>query len=93
MVTKLVVYSSLALRLVGAIPERISVWHRPSGQPLDGLVIGGGDDISPEHYGGELTNKVKPDEARDKLEIEWINWAITITTQPCTWYLSGGAAY
>ncbi|WP_448566278.1 gamma-glutamyl-gamma-aminobutyrate hydrolase family protein [Thalassotalea ganghwensis] len=69
--------TALALRLVGAIPERISVRHPPSGKQLDGLVIGGGDDISPEHYGGELTNKVKPDVARDQLEIEWIKWALT----------------
>ncbi|KEA65612.1 Para-aminobenzoate synthase, amidotransferase component [Marinobacterium lacunae] len=68
--------TSLALRLAGAVPERISVRHPPSGKPLDGLVIGGGNDISPEHYRGEIDEKVVADPARDTLEIEWIKWAM-----------------
>lgn len=68
--------AALALRLAGAVPERISVRHRPSGKPLDALIIGGGDDISPEHYGGDLEAMVKSDPARDQLEIEWIHRAL-----------------
>lgn len=68
--------TALALRLAGAVPERLSVRHRPSGQPLDALVIGGGDDISPEHYGGDLDAKVVLDPARDRLEIDWIRHAL-----------------
>jgi putative glutamine amidotransferase len=66
----------LALRLVGAVPERISVRHPPSGRPLAGLVIGGGNDISPEHYDGDLEQKVKLDPERDQLEIDWIERAL-----------------
>jgi putative glutamine amidotransferase len=64
------------LRIIGATPERISVRHRPSGEKLNALIIGGGDDISPDHYGGDLEAKVKADPARDQLEIEWIQRAI-----------------
>ncbi|MBN8432079.1 type 1 glutamine amidotransferase [Microbulbifer salipaludis] len=68
--------TAAALWLAGATPERISVRHKPSGKPLQGLVIGGGDDISPEHYHGDLREKVKSDPERDQLEIHWINTAL-----------------
>jgi putative glutamine amidotransferase len=68
--------TALALRLAGAVPERISVQHAPSGEPLDALVIGGGNDISPEHYNGDINARVKLDPDRDLLEIEWINKAL-----------------
>ncbi|MGJ0486454.1 MAG: gamma-glutamyl-gamma-aminobutyrate hydrolase family protein [Methylomicrobium sp.] len=68
--------TALALRLAGAVPERISVRHAPSGEPLDALIIGGGNDISPEHYNGDIYAKVKHDLDRDLLEIEWIHKAL-----------------
>lgn len=43
---------------------------------LDALIIGGGDDISPEHYDGDINEKVRSDPARDRLEIEWIETAL-----------------
>lgn len=67
---------SLALRLAGATPERISVRHAPSGKPLQALVISGGNDIGPEHYGGSIDAKVRLDPERDRLEIEWIKRAL-----------------
>jgi len=66
----------LALWLAGAVPERISVKHPPSGYPLVALIIGGGNDISPEHYGGDLDAKVRLDPERDQLEIDWIEKAL-----------------
>jgi len=66
----------LTLRLAGAVPERISVRRPPSGRPLAALVIGGGNDISPEHYSGDLDAKVKLDPERDQLEIGWIQRAL-----------------
>lgn len=66
----------LALWLAGAEAERISVRHPHSGRPLDALVIGGGNDISPEHYGGDLERQVKSDPERDRLEMEWIERAL-----------------
>lgn len=68
--------ASLALRLAGAVPERISVRHPPSGKPLAAVVIGGGNDIGPEHYGGDIDARVKADPERDLLEIDWIKKAI-----------------
>lgn len=65
-----------ALWLAGAAAERISVRHPPSGEPLDALVIGGGNDISPEHYGGNIEAQVKADPERDRLEIDWIERAL-----------------
>ncbi|WP_305907329.1 gamma-glutamyl-gamma-aminobutyrate hydrolase family protein [Methylomarinum sp. Ch1-1] len=67
---------ALALRLAGAVPERISVKHQPSGKPLHALIIGGGNDISPEHYNHDIEAKVKLDPKRDRLEIEWIHKAL-----------------
>ena len=68
--------TALALRLTGAIPERISVRHTPSSENLDALIIGGGDDISPKHYNGEISELIKPDLKRDELEIRWIKKAL-----------------
>jgi len=68
--------AALALRLVGAVPLRISVVHPLRGDPPDALIIGGGDDISPDHYGGDIEAKVKADPDRDRLEIGWIRWAL-----------------
>lgn len=68
--------SALALRFAGATPERISVCHSPSGNTLDALIIGGGDDISPEHYDGDVDNRIKIDLERDLLEIDWIQKAL-----------------
>lgn len=66
----------LALRLAGATPERISVRHPPSGHALEALIIGGGNDISPEHYGGDIDAKVRSDPERDQLEMRWIQHAL-----------------
>ena len=46
--------------------------HETDGDEFDALIIGGGNDISAEHYGGEVDAKVKLDPEPDALEIEWI---------------------
>ena len=68
--------TAIALRLAGAIPERISVRHIPHHENPDALIIGGGDDISPEHYQGDMNMAVKADHERDNLEIRWIELAL-----------------
>jgi putative glutamine amidotransferase len=68
--------AALALILAGARPERLSVRHTPSGKPLAALIIGGGSDISPEHYNGDIKAMVKADPERDRLEIQWIKKAL-----------------
>ena len=40
------------------------------------MIIGGGNDIGPEHYGGDIEAKIKTDPERDKLEMQWINKAL-----------------
>ncbi|MFQ6551691.1 gamma-glutamyl-gamma-aminobutyrate hydrolase family protein [Aestuariibius insulae] len=42
---------------------------------VDGVIVGGGDDISPDLYGGELVTSARLDPARDALEKEIIETA------------------
>lgn len=67
---------SLVLRLLGAVPQRISVQHEATQDRYDAVVISGGDDISPEHYNGDIQARVKTDTPRDRLEIDWIKNAL-----------------
>ncbi|MDR5867469.1 gamma-glutamyl-gamma-aminobutyrate hydrolase family protein [Halomonas koreensis] len=53
----------------GGRPLRLSP-ARPRPDRLDGLIIGGGDDIEAHHYGGEMQLDVRVDPARDQLELE-----------------------
>ena len=46
--------------------------HETDGDEFDALIIGGGNDIGAEHYGGEADAKVRLDPEPDALEIEWI---------------------
>lgn len=43
--------------------------------PLDGLIIGGGDDLSVDLYGGDITLQTRIDAERDRFEISAIDWA------------------
>ncbi|GHB23777.1 gamma-glutamyl-gamma-aminobutyrate hydrolase [Salinicola rhizosphaerae] len=52
----------------GGRPVRISP-SRPPTTRLDGLIIGGGDDIGAKRYGGEVQLDVRIDPARDDLEL------------------------
>ncbi|NRG17654.1 type 1 glutamine amidotransferase [Rhizobiales bacterium] len=60
----------LSLRLFGVRPIRLTA---PGGagvlKRLDGLVVGGGDDISAEIYKGEAALDIRIDPARDRLEL------------------------
>ncbi|MFU8769974.1 MAG: gamma-glutamyl-gamma-aminobutyrate hydrolase family protein [Desulfotignum sp.] len=66
----------MALHLAGASAMRITTRHGDSSKPLDALIIGGGNDISPEHYQGDLAEPVNLDPDRDLLEIRWIRYAL-----------------
>jgi putative glutamine amidotransferase len=74
--------TALALRLAGAMPARISVRHSQNIEFIDALIVGGGDDINPEYYKGEMNNNVKIDIRRDQLEIDWIKKALKKTIPP-----------
>lgn len=68
--------TAVALRLAGAAPERISGHHSPRDEHLDALIIGGGDDINPELYKGQVSSSTISDFERDQLEIKWIKTAL-----------------
>ncbi|WP_447895357.1 gamma-glutamyl-gamma-aminobutyrate hydrolase family protein [Vreelandella sp. GE22] len=53
----------------GGKPLRLSP-SRPLPDTLDGLIVGGGDDIQAHLYGGEVQLNVRLDPARDELELE-----------------------
>ena len=55
----------------GGRPLRLSP-SRPLPTHLDGLIIGGGDDIQAHLYGGEVQLDVRVDPQRDELELELI---------------------
>lgn len=73
--------TQLTLWLLGAKAIRVSTRHHVSrNTDVDALVIGGGDDISPNHYGQSAKPDGDYDPARDALEIEWIRWALKTDT-------------
>lgn len=56
----------------GGKPVRLSP-SRPLPDHLDGLIIGGGDDIQAHLYGGEVQLDVRLDPARDVLELDLLD--------------------
>jgi putative glutamine amidotransferase len=66
----------LALRRAGAKAMRIVAGDAVACETLDGLVIGGGDDIGAELYGGQVLPDVRIDPERDKLELKLLEWAL-----------------
>lgn len=56
----------------GGKPLRLSP-SRPLPDHLDGLIIGGGDDIQAHLYGGEVQLDVRLDPARDALELDLLD--------------------
>ncbi|KAA5605259.1 type 1 glutamine amidotransferase [Roseospira marina] len=61
---------ALALWRAGARPHRLTPTVSPSRvDRLDGLVIGGGDDIAAGVYGGDVRLDVRIDPARDRFEL------------------------
>lgn len=63
----------------GGRPLRLSP-SRPLPAHLDGLIIGGGDDIQASLYGGELQLDVRLDPARDELELALLERFIPLNT-------------
>ncbi len=67
----------LALRLNGIRPVRLIAPAKPGLiERLDGLVIGGGDDIGAELYKGETALDVRIDPERDRLELDALASAV-----------------
>jgi putative glutamine amidotransferase len=66
----------LALNRAGARSVRLVAGEPAPGEPLRGLVIGGGDDIGAEIYGGSVMPDVRIDPERDKLELRLLDEAL-----------------
>jgi putative glutamine amidotransferase len=65
-------FNRLALWRAGARALRLTVTVPPPLGDLDGIVVGGGDDIVPTLYGGEIDPAVRVDPERDALEMRLI---------------------
>lgn len=59
---------ALNLGMAGARARRWRTGRRADLDRVDGLIIGGGDDISPDLYGGRIVTAARLDPARDALE-------------------------
>ncbi len=66
----------LALARAGARAVRLVAGAGEPPEPLDGLVIGGGDDIGAEIYGGRVLPDVRLDPERDRLELRLLATAL-----------------
>jgi putative glutamine amidotransferase len=66
----------LALARVGARTVRLVPGEALPEEPLQGLVIGGGDDIGAEIYGGKVLPDVRIDPERDKMELGLLKAAL-----------------
>ncbi|MCB5174425.1 MULTISPECIES: gamma-glutamyl-gamma-aminobutyrate hydrolase family protein [Microvirga] len=68
----------LALWRVGARSVRLTPGDALPKEPLQGLVIGGGDDIGAEIYGGQVLPDVRIDPDRDALELGLLRAALPL---------------
>lgn len=66
----------LALWRAGARSVRLRAGDPLPAEPLRGLVIGGGDDIGAEIYGGAVMPDVRIDPERDRLELKLLEAAL-----------------
>lgn len=71
-----------AIEAAGGVPVLLPLWERPDSREalrgrLDGLLLMGGGDIDPAHYGQEAIRETEPPEvARDTLELDLIRGAL-----------------
>jgi putative glutamine amidotransferase len=66
----------LALARVGARSIRLVPGEPLPTEPLEGLIIGGGDDIGAEIYGGMVLPDVRIDPERDRMELSLLKAAL-----------------
>jgi len=71
-------FMRVALWRLGVEPVRLFVGREFPIERLDGLIVGGGDDISPTIYHGELDLAVRVDPARDDLELRILEHAVRL---------------
>ncbi len=66
----------LAVWRAGGRPMRLTPTRPADPRLLDGLVIGGGDDIEAHLYDGQVSLDVRVDPARDRLELQLLESAL-----------------
>jgi putative glutamine amidotransferase len=71
-------FGALAVRLAGGVPVRLTPSRPRAPRPLDGVIIGGGDDIEPRHYAGFDDGTGDFDPARDAMELRVIRRALRL---------------
>jgi putative glutamine amidotransferase len=69
-------FNASAILRAGGRPRRIVPGGGDSLVGLDGLVIGGGDDIAPTLYGDEIDPAIRLDPERDALELHALDFAM-----------------
>ena len=78
-------FHKLAILRAGGRPVRLTARRLPDldrvAHMLDGLIVGGGDDIAPGLYGGEFDLEVRLDPERDELELALLD-AFAPTERP-----------
>lgn len=72
------IFTSLSVRLAGGKPLRITPKKNSSIEALDGLILGGGADVSPEHYDED---KIDTEDFK-KGGRSFIEWIFTILLFP-----------
>lgn len=70
-------FNASAVLRSGGVPRRLVPGGGNSLLDLDGLVIGGGDDIAPTLYGDEIDPAIRLDPDRDALELRALELAAT----------------
>ncbi|WP_294606417.1 gamma-glutamyl-gamma-aminobutyrate hydrolase family protein [Roseovarius sp.] len=63
---------ALNVRLAGGRPLRWMAGRAADIDAVDGIIIGGGDDISPDLYGGRIVTSARLDPDRDRLERDMV---------------------
>lgn len=64
--------TALALRRCGAVPVRITPAHPGRIEELHGLVIGGGSDVDPAHYGQHPPDPPEPESRNGNSVLDWL---------------------
>jgi putative glutamine amidotransferase len=68
-------FNALAVWRAGGKPVRLTAGRPGPEKPLDGLIVGGGDDVDARLYGGDLRMDVRLDPERDALEYRMLTAA------------------
>lgn len=72
------IFTALSVRIAGGKPLRITPGNNITIEELEGLILGGGADVSPEHYGEEKIDK----EDLKKGGRSFVEWIFTILLFP-----------